>query len=282
MLFHYCSLDTLLKILKSRKIWLSDITKMNDPEEYKAGFELVNSQFKNAFPHAADWLNDNHYLSDQTEYLLLACSFSKKGDDLDQWRAYGENGAGVCIGFKKSILERLNDTLIRPEGNLIDGKVRPVMQILPLIYSIHELKEKAKDILLQFKKSDTNKNAFGDDMLFNEYILGAELSELAAAFKKSFYESEREQRMILSLHRGGKLVGVNAFTAHKPVEIDYRLGGYGITAYSNALVSDKSSSAIASITLGPRNTESPTEIKYMLNALGYKNVEVNTSRGHYR
>ena len=33
MLYHYCSLDTFLKIITSGKIWLSDVRKSNDKQE---------------------------------------------------------------------------------------------------------------------------------------------------------------------------------------------------------------------------------------------------------
>lgn len=35
MLYHYCSLDTFLKIITSGKIWLSDVRKSNDKQELR-------------------------------------------------------------------------------------------------------------------------------------------------------------------------------------------------------------------------------------------------------
>jgi hypothetical protein len=44
-----------------------------------------------------------HYQLVSTSYYI--CSFSDAGDDLGQWRAYGDNGRGYVLGFDTTELE---------------------------------------------------------------------------------------------------------------------------------------------------------------------------------
>lgn len=121
-LYHYCSIETLLKIIQNKTIRISDVRKMNDYAERR----WIYQEFISCF-HSDSFLqqiNDEkkeevklaleHITSFWESYLLPGGSYpeyvfclSGKGDVLSHWRGYGDDGYGVAIGFRKETLEKL-------------------------------------------------------------------------------------------------------------------------------------------------------------------------------
>lgn len=112
--YHYCSLDTFLRIIKDKLLFLSDPLKMNDADELKYFFKIISDDcFKQLANRAgAPEINKDDVLKKlQTmvnQYVFIA-SFSIANDILSQWRAYGDDGKGVSIGFNFNSI--LNHTL---------------------------------------------------------------------------------------------------------------------------------------------------------------------------
>lgn len=110
IVYHYTSFDCLENILQSQKLWLSYVGGSNDYSEFIHGVELFKrillSQQKN------EKINNNiERICKAVRYakksnLCIGC-FCKKGDLLSQWRAYGNDGMGLSVGFDTKILERL-------------------------------------------------------------------------------------------------------------------------------------------------------------------------------
>jgi hypothetical protein len=107
--YHYCSLDTFLSILKNKTIRMSDINKSNDYLETKstisfikkAAFDLANkaslSRYKQIMlgvdnEDAIRYLIEtvmNRFLK-YNDTLVYAACFSEKTDLLSQWLEYTE------------------------------------------------------------------------------------------------------------------------------------------------------------------------------------------------
>lgn len=115
--YHYCSLDTFLKIIQNKSIRLSDIGKSNDYTERiymenKIHEELVKN-IKKEFP--AEVVESILKIEEMCRHsmnetrVLYAMCFSEEKDLLSQWRGYADDGMGVSIGFSKNILERTNE-----------------------------------------------------------------------------------------------------------------------------------------------------------------------------
>ena len=85
--YHYTSFNSIFQILKSRKIQLSPLIGLNDRYEV----DLVNQKMGIDSGHLMKTLNGNMY------YIM---SFSKKNDELNQWRLYGDDGEGVMLEFR--------------------------------------------------------------------------------------------------------------------------------------------------------------------------------------
>lgn len=99
--FHYTSLQTFLAIAENSSIRLTDLKTSNDLLE---GYYLVDS--------LADYLGHlgcpPHFIESCRQvvsrlvdiYTYYGFCLTTEGDDLGQWRAYGNQGRGVAIGFK--------------------------------------------------------------------------------------------------------------------------------------------------------------------------------------
>lgn len=105
--FHYTSLNTFLQIIQNRSVRFTEIRRSNDSLEgtfFVQSFESLLSHLKypeyfiNACAHIL-----NRFLNIYSYYGMCLTS---EADDLSQWRAYGQNGRGVSIGFD---LEKLYD-----------------------------------------------------------------------------------------------------------------------------------------------------------------------------
>ena len=127
VLYHYCSVDTMLKIIQNSCIWLSDANKMNDKEElryfacqmnelvsklldkHQREFDsnLINETRKILNKHISSIFSGSAYIVRNSRHYI--CCFSENGDLLSQWRAYGNDGKGVAIGFNARLLAKFSD-----------------------------------------------------------------------------------------------------------------------------------------------------------------------------
>lgn len=123
-LYHYCSLETLIAIISNKCLRLSDLSKSNDYMERKWIMNIIEEALDKSFKDEGIIINlreeywysegiNNHisYLLDLLSYDVTRSSyitcFSRNGDLLSQWRAYGDDGRGVAIGFNAKLLYKV-------------------------------------------------------------------------------------------------------------------------------------------------------------------------------
>lgn len=112
IVYHYCSVDTFLNIIQSNVLRLTDIEKSNDYEERTYMEKLIMQELGMLLRgEELEQLVECNYHSLYSMSRLYACCFSENGDLLSQWRAYGDSGCGVAIGFSCKYLEKLNEDL---------------------------------------------------------------------------------------------------------------------------------------------------------------------------
>lgn len=113
--YHYCSLETFMKIIDGSKLRMTNIIKSNDISEvtfcidkYIAAAdealdrarELITNRAFTAFSHSLDMsklIEDS--IRNKLHTYYVTC-FSTEPDLLSQWRGYADNGNGVALGFK--------------------------------------------------------------------------------------------------------------------------------------------------------------------------------------
>ena len=139
-LYHYTDAGALKGILENEEIWFTSMFHLNDPTELKYGWDIAKGVIKEQFGEDNDRLNQVHEfftsgfdgLSNKFGYFA---SFSRKGDDLGQWRAYGDNACGVSIG--------INPTFFHPVPRTEHHKPNELAYVADVIYD----REKAKTLL---------------------------------------------------------------------------------------------------------------------------------------
>ncbi len=126
IVYHYCSLETFLKILDTKTIRLSDVNKLNDYLETKAAVKFIKKAVVNlcqkysideyepimlgidneaAMTHLIE-IVFNRFLNYKDTLVYAAC-FSEEPDLLSQWCEYANNGKGVAIGFNTECLKKI-------------------------------------------------------------------------------------------------------------------------------------------------------------------------------
>lgn len=121
ILYHYCSIDTFMKIIEHKTIRLLNIFKMNDSSEIMHVLELLpktlyESQQENTngypLPYKGkkgtgivdELISDIKKEIQKVKYLSYIACFSKHRDDIGQWRGYADDGSGVAIGYDGMML----------------------------------------------------------------------------------------------------------------------------------------------------------------------------------
>ncbi len=109
-LYHYTTLNGLLGIVRSRKLWASDIRYMNDSAELKHAADLIRLEVQERITGGhgkadllgqfMDWIT--HRITNG--HMLFATSFRSEGNLLSQWRGYSTHGKGVSIGFSSDYI----------------------------------------------------------------------------------------------------------------------------------------------------------------------------------
>lgn len=112
-LFHYTDATAVKSILEKCELWLSDIRFLNDTQEMNDGVRYIIEELDADLSsdklnfgyvmYARDFLKEafeDHislYIDDEPTFV---CSFSESGDQLSQWRAYGN----YAIEFDKDVI----------------------------------------------------------------------------------------------------------------------------------------------------------------------------------
>jgi hypothetical protein len=110
-LFHYTDFDGLQGILKSRSLWLSKVSTLNDTSEVKLAIDQFKARAAEVAPtldaEAARFVEEAAAQLDairRTNICVAACS--EDADQLNQWRSYANDGRGIALGFDSRALQR--------------------------------------------------------------------------------------------------------------------------------------------------------------------------------
>ena len=192
-LYHYTDLNGLLGIVQSNGLWLSEAKYLNDKEELingkKLTIDLINYLLKNKSKYAIFrevLMGVINKLETNTFSNNYVCSFSLKEDDLDQWRAYGDRGSGICIEFtrdkeKYSLFETFN-----------------FMRFCNVIYN-DEIKYKIlHSCIFTYYYYFLHDKRYGNKIDTEDYINSITLNLIRnyLVFKNKSFESEQEVRLV--------------------------------------------------------------------------------------
>ena len=167
-LYHYTSASSLQGIIDNQEIWFTSMFHLNDPTELKLGWGIANeflreySEAGGEFPKILCDDFTRGFDGMVQMFGFFVASFSRNGDDLGQWRAYGDNGRGFAIGLAPHIFhptpptceQKLNEKAYIAEviydrskaKALFGGAISRIMKIVPSV-CISDFKAEAKTLV---------------------------------------------------------------------------------------------------------------------------------------
>lgn len=252
IVYYYCSLESAYHILKSGKIFASDLLYMNDKEELNFGIEVMMEALRtiaedkssNYDKKLKKWLekeflnspNEEKFKKElEKDHVYIAC-FTHKSDDLNQWRAYGDNGYGVCIKFDFNVClnDKLSDDFWMQDVVYIDKN-----KIIKNKNGIREQKKK-KDWQRELKHFESVFKEIKDNYeKTGIFDISDELRRNLRFFKNSSFIEEKEFRQ-LHLDRNNKYMPKIRMSK-----------GYLIPYIELELGNEKKETSVKEITIGP-------------------------------
>jgi len=205
ILYHYCSLETMQMIIENKELWLSNVLKSNDKNEFKDIDEILPLAFekydkksdkikkavelsKNVTQYSQNIVKDRK----ENSVIPYVFCFSTEKDDLEQWVKYADNGKGVCIAFD---IEKMDGF------ELIDLKVDKAYEKIDsyflgqVVYSDNQKKDiladKISKRLLELVKQ--NKKAYDAN---DFYEINSEILVASTLFKSHYFAKEKEWRIV--------------------------------------------------------------------------------------
>ncbi len=211
IIYHYTSLEGLIGIINSQRIWATDILYLNDASEFKYSkailykkvkklretdprFKLTKNLDDSLGHYFFEFLEENiEKLFPSEHFSFYVCSFSEEKDLLSQWRGYCQNGIGFSIGFSldrlKNNFERASFTTTqciynkKEQTNLINGLVNKTTD----------------KFISQIRSSIDKKTAWDAKAKYLAVEFVSEFIKLAPAFKHPQFIEEKEWRVISGL-----------------------------------------------------------------------------------
>ena len=307
ILYHYCSVDTLISIAENKTLRLSEIAKSNDSMECQwlekkiipdlitelcdslyekrriknndiskdsftsAVFSIVARGSLSKFYHGEDGFIDTR--------LALAICFSQKQDLLSQWRGYANDGYGVAIGFNTDLFKRFTS----------DNKFAPV-NLKKVIYN----KRDQENCIKKFVRAYIRKYIQLDAVPQKELIDLLSNALIASVYiKNPAFVEEAEWRFFVAHYiikdyseYCRKVKSLNIGEEFKDLEVSSK--GEKMVFYADLQLDKLNDTGdklqwISEIVIGPKCKLSERDIHLLLDRYGWnaKNVNIVTSKATY-
>ena len=281
-LYQYTTAAGLKGIFETEQLWFTDYRFHNDPDEFRYGKKLAVEALNTlAEPNyfANPLINSVRSIltSDQLDSALdvfLAC-FTRKRNDLGQWRAYGDNGRGFAIGFAPKMFE-IKDPAFKKHiektflGSVVYNETEALSRHREAIGWARDEFLKAARSNPHLMKPSGNRNAFVREM--RNSLIAQPLIWYSLTAKHHAYRDEYEVRQVL-LGAGDDL---------KPY-IQTRVRGSEIVPYVAVPWRVRDAGMIKEIVVGPAASLGAEEaVKAMLRSYRVNGVKVTRSKIPYR
>ncbi|PLC06041.1 hypothetical protein CY658_03055 [Variovorax sp. RO1] len=271
-LYHYCSVESLFHILKSRKLRLCDARHMNDHKEVEWAHDAIGRVFTQYDdPSCRDDLTFlwNH-LEINKLHPFVFC-MSSQPDLLSQWRAYAADGSGVAIGFNADVFAQPTRMPSRHAGT-------PEVGLWPVVYDPNDQTAQVQRVVVAYLKKCKD----GDrDVAMTEALYP--LSGYSTFYKNDAFREEAEKRLVYT-----PMLMTNASNEHRTfgneLEVHQRCTANDIYTYFEYEPVPKGSTTplVNDIRLGPTCKLSQFDLDYFLALNGYSAVPTSRSSASYR
>lgn len=270
-LYHYCSIDSFYHIVKSKSLWLSNSSQMNDSNEniwIEKYFDVIKNFFKDTKYQKLVKESLDIYKWNSNPPFIFCLSGSK--DLLSQWRAYSQDGKGISMGFNTKNLKIKREL---PTPNVYGHHTIGMAKVE---YFSHSQKKKVLELCKMLKNSFDSETE-EDEKLFLSLDLGISLVNWALVFKNSSFREEKEWRIIHT----------PTDSYEEPLaelsDLQFRLNNNRITTYYSYSFGEKfNSELIGEIVLGPKCQMNENEIQEFLNHHNLGKTKISISKSTYR
>lgn len=216
MIFHYTTANGLLGVIKSNRLWASDVLYMNDATEVEYGRQLIIEVAAAAGAEAKCPMAQTLCKSIDTVLYpvgmvgggFYAACFCEEGDLLSQWRGYSGGVGGYSLGFKVRDLQHWHQST--PERRYV---------LRPVVYDPAEQRELIRSFLLNVDVGLAE--LLAGHLAAHEQEVHAiayatiqrQMLECMLMMKNPAFKEEREWRLIH--HR-------SSFSREPEAKVDYR------------------------------------------------------------
>ena len=277
VIYHYTSLDNFIKILKTKTFYLFNSYQMNDYKENMTIIDILNTvimQKKIIIPD--DYLKELYKVLGfkfKMGFAFISC-FTELRDSISQWRAYGDDGNGICIIFNPKSFEI---SYALPSHNAIAEKC---VSIHDVIYS----KEQQEKIIIEIlNMAINNQNTLGthgkEFFAENVYEL---IIRFAPIFKMNEFQEEKEWRIIYeTVLMGRDHQQITTTDSRKDIEFIHTRNN--IKSYFPLNIEEnKFVNSLKGIILGPKTIIPDMEIATILENFGFWDIKIFRSNISYR
>jgi Protein of unknown function (DUF2971) len=263
-----------LEIVRSRTIWHSAYSVLNDTMEREWGYQIfteVAEQIRGEC--GSDFISriEEIVKISQESSVAMISSYSLDGDVLSQWRAYTDDGRGFAIGFSTHDMEM------------------PAKPLRVLYDKAAQVKELTGNIVHAFNYEKSIGFNYNEQFRSHWFAFGLDL----CAYKNPAFAEEMEIRRVhissLALGEVSKrLVPLGAIDQEglrrsSPVDVNFRVSNGMLVPYVVLDYTDGGrNSPIKEVVLGPKNANLESNIEILLNAAGLNNIAIRRSRASYR
>ncbi|MGY8662427.1 DUF2971 domain-containing protein [Bradyrhizobium sp. UFLA05-109] len=274
LIYHYCGADAFTNIVRSRTMWHTAYSALNDTQERKWGF----TQFQDAADKlrkvcGADFVDRITAMVRLTQdhSVAMISSYSLNGDLLSQWRAYTDDGRGFAIGFSPKEME----WPAKPLRVLYDRAA----QRNELTNNIKHVFEVEKRFGFRYdERFEQHWFNFGLDLCAYKHPSFAEEMEIRNVHVSAVALDENERRKMIPM--GG--IDDNGVRRASPQPIVYRVRNGVQVPYVVLDMTDGGRNApIKKIVLGPKNPDSEANVEMFLSGLGWDGIKVSRSDAPY-
>lgn len=200
ILYHYTTWEAAEKIIRSQRFWATAHDCTNDEEELvyadKTILDVARAVESTANGMARRILHLFGKTYERTRIgaakrVYLVC-FSQECDDLNQWRDYGANGAGVCLGI------RLFHIPVPAIPDLTTG-------IMPIQYGDQPLRAKVEAWQTQLVEALKPAQDVEHNWRLTLDALNVTATAWALATKDPRWKDEHEVRMVFFVRQGRRV-----------------------------------------------------------------------------
>lgn len=289
--YYYCKPHVFESIIKNKEIWLCDMAKTNDYMEVQHVLQGFIDKSEKDCP-LPGWENRKNYILPllktaceklRNKYHWFAICFTELEDHLAQWRTYGFNSKGFCIGFDYEILKNLKS--IYPEVKLLFDK---------MAYADKDNITYVNDIFNKFwseVRAKESQEKISEDMIL--HILERYVRKMCFTKNMGFkYENEwrlsyaqRHEDMLECARKNAEAVKAAKKCEKETLQQQFP---YGLAIKErDAVLYIKYKfdiNLINKIIIGPRNDAAKEDIELFLaiNGFAYDGVSIDKSQATYR